>query len=95
MTDRPNSLGDLFITLTVLALQGFGGVLAVVQSITRGVIGDRPLLFKVWEFPRLAWVSLCFGVTGYGSKSNGSGSPFFLGRPERPGWARLPIISVI
>ena len=31
MTDRPNSLGDLFITLTVLALQGFGGVLAVVQ----------------------------------------------------------------
>ena len=59
------------------------------------VIGDRPLLFKVWEFPRLAWVSLCFGVTGYGSKSNGSGSPFFLGRPERPGWARLPIISSI
>lgn len=28
---RPNSLRDLFCTLTVLALQGFGGVLAVVQ----------------------------------------------------------------
>ena len=31
LTNRPNSLGDLFLTLTVLALQGFGGVLAVVQ----------------------------------------------------------------
>lgn len=29
---RPESLGDLFTTLTVLALQGFGGVLAVVQQ---------------------------------------------------------------
>ena len=28
---RPRSLGDLFITLTWLALQGFGGVLAIVQ----------------------------------------------------------------
>lgn len=28
---RPSSLGDLFLSFTVLALQGFGGVLAVVQ----------------------------------------------------------------
>lgn len=28
---RPNSLGELFLSFTVLALQGFGGVLAVVQ----------------------------------------------------------------
>jgi len=28
---RPTSLGDLFISFTILALQGFGGVLAVVQ----------------------------------------------------------------
>ncbi|CDG82482.1 chromate transporter [Janthinobacterium agaricidamnosum] len=28
---RPSSLGDLFISFTLLALQGFGGVLAVVQ----------------------------------------------------------------
>ncbi|MBI5277004.1 MAG: chromate transporter [Burkholderiales bacterium] len=28
---RPASLGDLFMSFTVLALQGFGGVLAVVQ----------------------------------------------------------------
>jgi chromate transporter len=28
---RPSSLGDLFVSFTVLALQGFGGVLAVVQ----------------------------------------------------------------
>lgn len=28
---RPQSLSDLFLTFTVLALQGFGGVLAVVQ----------------------------------------------------------------
>ncbi len=28
---RPQSLSDLFITFTLLALQGFGGVLAVVQ----------------------------------------------------------------
>ena len=28
---RPQSLGDLFISFTLLALQGFGGVLAVVQ----------------------------------------------------------------
>ena len=30
-TGRPESLGDLFVSLTLLALQGFGGVLAVVQ----------------------------------------------------------------
>ena len=29
--ERPRSLGDLFISFTVLALQGFGGVLAVAQ----------------------------------------------------------------
>ena len=28
---RPQSLSDLFISFTLLALQGFGGVLAVVQ----------------------------------------------------------------
>ena len=28
---RPHSLTDLFVSFTVLALQGFGGVLAVVQ----------------------------------------------------------------
>ena len=28
---RPESLADLFLSFTVLALQGFGGVLAVVQ----------------------------------------------------------------
>ncbi len=28
---QPNSLGDLFFSFTILALQGFGGVLAVVQ----------------------------------------------------------------
>ena len=28
---RPTSLPDLFVAFTVLALQGFGGVLAVVQ----------------------------------------------------------------
>jgi len=31
VTSRPHSLGDLFLTLTTLALQGFGGVLALVQ----------------------------------------------------------------
>lgn len=30
-TARPHSLTDLFVSFTVLALQGFGGVLAVVQ----------------------------------------------------------------
>ena len=30
-TNHPTSLSDLFVTLTLLALQGFGGVLAVVQ----------------------------------------------------------------
>ncbi|WP_196933700.1 chromate transporter, partial [Pseudacidovorax intermedius] len=28
---RPESLADLFLSFTILALQGFGGVLAVVQ----------------------------------------------------------------
>ena len=28
---RPESLTDLFVSFTLLALQGFGGVLAVVQ----------------------------------------------------------------
>ena len=52
-------------------------------------------VIKVCELSGLAWVPLCFGVAGYGSKSNDFGSSFFLGRPERPGWARLPIISSI
>ena len=30
-TARPKSLTDLFVSFTLLALQGFGGVLAVVQ----------------------------------------------------------------
>ena len=46
-------------------------------------------------FAGMIWLSLRFGVTGYGSKSSDSGASFFLGRPERPGWARRPIISVI
>ena len=31
-TTRPASLAELFLTLTWLALQGFGGVVAVVQQ---------------------------------------------------------------
>lgn len=31
ITDRPHSLRDLFLTFTAMALQGFGGVLAVAQ----------------------------------------------------------------
>ena len=31
VTGRPRSLADLFVSFTLLALQGFGGVLAVVQ----------------------------------------------------------------
>src|SRR6476646_1051827 len=31
MQPRPASLTDLFVSMTLLALQGFGGVLAVVQ----------------------------------------------------------------
>jgi chromate transporter len=32
-TERPKSLADLFITFTLLALQGFGGVLAISQRV--------------------------------------------------------------
>lgn len=35
---RPKSLSDLFVSFTVLALQGFGGVLAVVQ---RGIVEEK------------------------------------------------------
>jgi chromate transporter len=31
ISDRPRSLGDLFLTFSIMALQGFGGVLAVAQ----------------------------------------------------------------
>lgn len=32
LTSRPQSLKDLFISFTLLALQGFGGVMAIVQQ---------------------------------------------------------------
>ena len=57
-TNYPTSLADLFLTLTWLALQGFGGVLAV-------TIGDGPRLFKACELSRLAvgiFVFWCDGL---------------------------------
>jgi chromate transporter len=73
-TPRPASPGDLFFTFTRLALQGFGGVLAVAQQelverkrwLTRQEFVEMLALAQVLPGPNVVNLALMFGDRFFG-----------------------------
>ena len=73
---RPQSLGDLFISFTLLALQGFGGVLAVVQRelvekkrwMTREEFVEEWAVAQIMPGPNVVNLSLMIGARYFGFK---------------------------
>jgi chromate transporter len=71
---RPNSLTDLFLSFTVLALQGFGGVLAVVQRelvekkrwMTREEFVEDWAVAQIMPGPNVVNLSLMIGDRYFG-----------------------------
>lgn len=73
---RPSSPTDLFVTFTLLALQGFGGVLAVVQRVlveekrwlTRAEFVEMLAVGQVLPGPNVCNVALMVGDRFHGSR---------------------------
>lgn len=73
---RPQSLTDLFVSFTVLALQGFGGVLAVVQRelvekkrwMTREEFVEEWAVAQIMPGPNVVNLSLMVGGRYFGLK---------------------------
>ena len=73
---RPQSLSDLFISFTLLALQGFGGVLAVVQRelvekkrwMTREEFVEEWAVAQIMPGPNVVNLSLMIGSRYFGFK---------------------------
>jgi chromate transporter len=71
---RPNSLSDLFFSFTILALQGFGGVLAVVQRelvekkrwMTREEFVEEWAVAQIMPGPNVVNLSLMIGDRYFG-----------------------------
>jgi|EP01034_Spumella_vulgaris_P034792 chromate transporter len=71
---RPKSLGDLFISFTLLALQGFGGVLAVVQRemverkrwLTQEEFLEEWAVAQIMPGPNVVNLSLVIGARYFG-----------------------------
>jgi chromate transporter len=71
---RPQSLGDLFLSFTLLALQGFGGVLAVVQRelvekkrwLTREEFIEEWAVAQIMPGPNVVNISLMIGGRYFG-----------------------------
>jgi chromate transporter len=71
---RPNSLSDLFFSFTILALQGFGGVLAVVQQelvekkrwMTREEFVEEWAVAQIMPGPNVVNLSLMIGDRYFG-----------------------------
>ncbi len=71
---QPQSLSDLFISFTLLALQGFGGVLAVVQRelvekkrwLTREQFVEEWAVAQVMPGPNVVNISLMIGARYFG-----------------------------
>jgi chromate transporter len=71
---RPRSLGDLFISFSILALQGFGGVLAVVQQelverkrwLTRDEFVEEWAVAQIMPGPNVVNISLMIGSRYFG-----------------------------
>lgn len=73
-TARPQSLRDLFVSFSVLALQGFGGVLAVVQRelvekkrwMTREEFVEEWAVAQIMPGPNVVNLSLMIGARYFG-----------------------------
>lgn len=73
---RPESLADLFISFTLLALQGFGGVLAIVQReivekkrwMTREEFVEEWAVAQVMPGPNVVNIALMIGGRYFGLK---------------------------
>ena len=73
---RPHSLTDLFVSFTLLALQGFGGVLAVVQRelvekkcwMTREEFVEEWAVAQIMPGPNVVNLSLMIGSRYFGFK---------------------------
>ena len=73
---QPNSLTDLFVSFTLLALQGFGGVLAVVQRelvekkrwMTREEFIEEWAVAQIMPGPNVVNLSLMIGARYFGFK---------------------------
>jgi chromate transporter len=73
---KPESLADLFMSFTVLALQGFGGVLAVVQRelvekkrwMTREEFVEEWAVAQIMPGPNVVNLSLMIGARYFGLK---------------------------
>ena len=73
-TNYPTSLADLFLTLTWLALQGFGGVLAVVQQglverkrwLTREEFVEEWAVAQIMPGPNVVNLCLIVGARYFG-----------------------------
>lgn len=73
---RPQSLSDLFLSFTILALQGFGGVLAVVQRelverkrwMTREEFVEEWAVAQTLPGPNVVNLSLMIGARYFGLK---------------------------
>jgi chromate transporter len=73
---EPKSLGDLFLSFTLLALQGFGGVLAVVQRelvekkhwLTRDEFVEDWAVAQIMPGPNVVNLSLMIGSRYFGFK---------------------------
>ena len=71
---RPHSLADLFISFTLLALQGFGGVLAVVQHelverkrwFTREEFIEEWAVAQIMPGPNVINLAVMFGARHFG-----------------------------
>src|SRR3712207_6115850 len=71
---RPRSLADLFVSLTLLALQGFGGVLAVVQRelverkrwMTREEFVEEWAVAQIMPGPNVVNLALMIGSRYFG-----------------------------
>src|SRR5471030_361623 len=71
---RPTSLFDLFLSFTILALQGFGGVLAVVQRemverkrwLTQEEFIEEWAVAQIMPGPNVVNLSLMIGSRYYG-----------------------------
>jgi chromate transporter len=71
---RPHSLGDLFLSFTLLALQGFGGVLAVVQRelvekkrwMTREEFVEEWAVAQIMPGPNVVNISMMIGGRYFG-----------------------------
>lgn len=87
--NRPASLADLFVSFTLLALQGFGGVLAVVQRelverkrwLTREEFLEDWAVAQIMPGPNVINISLMIGGRHFGAKGAAAALAGLLAAP--------------